>query len=130
MDLNLKRILKTISNILIPTVVLLTFLLYGLQLFGMKPYAVLSGSMESVYPTGSLIYISDVDPTTLQVNDAITFRLKDGTIATHRIIEFVPDETDPTIVHFRTKGDENDIADGSLVERRMLWKNLPLEFRT
>ena len=116
MDLELKRILKTISNMLIAAVVLLTFLLYGLQLFGMKPYAVLSGSMESVYPTGSLIYVSDIDPATLRVNDVITFKLRDGTIATHRIIELVPDETDSSILRFRTKGDENDIADGPLVE--------------
>ena len=116
MNLKLKRILKTISNMLVAAVVLLTFLLYGLQLFGMKPYAVLSGSMESVYPTGSLIYVSDIEPATLRVNDVITFKLKDGTIATHRIIEIVPDETDSSILRFRTKGDENDIADGPLVE--------------
>lgn len=116
MNSKMKRVLKIISNTLVIMVVLLTFLLYGLQLFGMKPYAVLSGSMESVYPTGSLIYVSDVDPATLRVNDVITFRLKDGTIATHRIIEIVPDEEDSAILRFRTKGDKNDIADGALVE--------------
>ena len=116
MNSKVKQILKTISNILVIAVVLLTFLLYGFQLFGMKPYAVLSGSMESVYPTGSLIYVCDTDPATLREDDVITFRLKDGTIATHRIIEIVPDEEDSAILRFRTKGDENDIADGVLVE--------------
>ena len=115
MNSKMKRVLKIISNTLVIMVVLLTFLLYGLQLFGMRPYAVLSGSMGSVYPTGSLIYVSDVDPAALQVNDIITFRLKDGTIATHRIIEIVPDEEDSATLRFRTKGDKNDIADGALV---------------
>lgn len=118
MNLNWKRILKTISNTLVAMAVFVTFLLYGFQLLGMKPYAVLSGSMGEVYPTGSLIYVSDIEPSKLQVNDIITFKLKNGTIATHRIIELVPDETDPSVIRFRTKGDENDIADGSLVEAK------------
>lgn len=67
MNSKVKRILKTISNILVAAVVLLTFLLYRFQLFGMKPYAVLSGSMESIYPTGSLIYVSDIDSASLRV---------------------------------------------------------------
>ncbi len=108
--------MKIISDVLVILVVVLAILFHGLQLFGLKPYSVLSGSMESVYPTGSLIYITDVDPAKLEVNDVITFKMPSGTTATHRIIELVPDETDPDIIRFRTKGDENDIVDGTLVE--------------
>lgn len=116
MNAKLKKTIKIISNILVILVVVLAFLLHGLQLFGLKPYSVLSGSMESVYPTGSLIYVTDVDPATLEVNDVITFLLPSGVTATHRIIELVPDETDPDTFLFRTKGDENDVEDGSLVD--------------
>ncbi len=111
-----KLTLKIVSDALVILVVLLAILLHGLQLFGLKPYSVLSGSMQSVYPTGSLIYIKDVDPAQLEVGDTITFKMESGIIATHRIIELVPDETDPTVIRFRTKGDENEIVDGSLVE--------------
>lgn len=41
--------------------------------------------------------------------------LDEDTIATHRIVEVVPDEEDTTVVRFRTKGDANDSVDGSLV---------------
>lgn len=116
MNKKVKTILRIISNVLIILVVLFGFLLHGVQLLGLKPYSVLSGSMESVYPTGSLIYVVKADPAKLEVNDIITFKMPSGTIATHRIIELVTDESKPGIVRFRTKGDENNIADGTLVD--------------
>jgi len=36
-------------------------------------------------------------------------------VATHRIVEVVPDEKDSSVVRFCTKGDANDAEDGSLV---------------
>lgn len=113
----LKRTLKIISNTLTILVVSIAFLLHGFQLFGIKPYSVLSGSMESIYPIGSLIYVSKTNPDDLKVNDIITFNMSGGAIGTHRIIELVPDEENSNIIKFRTKGDENEIADGTLVER-------------
>ena len=107
--------MKVVSNVLVILSVLLAVLLHGVKLFGLTPYAVLSGSMESVYPTGSVLYVAKVDTDELKVQDAITFTTPDGTVATHRIIELVPDEADPSVNLFRTKGDENDIADGTLV---------------
>ena len=38
-----------------------------------------------------------------------------NTVATHRVVEVVPDEDDPSTLRFRTKGDANDAEDGSLV---------------
>ena len=67
--------------------------------------------MQSVYPTGSLLYIRNVNPEALEVGDVITYKMAGGTLCTHRIIEIVPDEDDSGIVSFRTKGDENDTAD-------------------
>ncbi len=108
-----KLALKLLSNALVVITVLLAFLLHGMQLFGLTPLVVLSGSMESVYPTGAILYIRDVDPATLAVGDTITFKLTESTLATHRIIEIVQEGGDT--FYFRTKGDENDVADGSLV---------------
>lgn len=41
--------------------------------------------------------------------------LDENTVATHRVVEVVPDEDDPSTLRFRTKGDANDAEDGSLV---------------
>lgn len=115
MNPKFKKALKIISNTLLGLVVTLALLLYGTQFVGLKPYSVLSGSMQSVYPTGSLLYIRDVKPETLEVGDVITFKMNGGTICTHRIIELVRDKNDPDTIRFRTKGDENLDADTPLV---------------
>lgn len=116
MNSKLKKGLKISSWIVIGIVVLLAIALFGVKLFGLEIYTVLSPSMEPKYPTGSVIYVKDVDTARLKVDDVITYRISDSMTATHRIIELVPDEDDPTIIRFRTKGDNNNIADGALVE--------------
>jgi len=112
----IKRLFKIISNLLVSLVVILAILLYGSRFIGLNPYSVLSGSMESVYPTGSLIYVRSVDTDELEVGDVITFRLGGGAVGTHRIIEILDDEESVGGKLFRTKGDENDIADEVPVE--------------
>ncbi|MBE6729760.1 MAG: signal peptidase I [Ruminococcaceae bacterium] len=111
----IKKTVKIISSALTAFVVIMAFLLYGTRFIGLTPYTVLSGSMESVYPTGSIIYVKKVQPEKLKVKDPITFKLPNGIIATHRIIETVAPDDGSNNVFFRTKGDENEIADGTLV---------------
>lgn len=111
MDTKIRKLLKVVSNALVIVVVAIAVLLHGLQFVGLKPYSVLSGSMQSVYPTGSLLYIRNVNPETLKVGDVITYKMAGGTLCTHRIVEIVPNEDNPDIFRFRTKGDENKIAD-------------------
>ena len=95
--------------------VLLALLLVGVRLFGLQVFTVLSGSMEPTYHTGSVIYVKAVDPFALREGDVITFMLDEDTVATHRIVGIVPDESDTSVIRFRTKGDANDAEDGSLV---------------
>ncbi len=110
-----KKIFSAVTTVLVVLAVLLAVALVGVRVVGYTPYTILSGSMEPTYHVGSLIYVKQVDPADLRVGDAITFALDEDTIATHRIIEIVPDEEDPSVLRFATKGDANDVADGSLV---------------
>ena len=110
-----KKIWNTISNILVALVVILALLLVGARIVGLQVFTVLSGSMEPTYHTGSLIYVKKVDPYTIQEGQPITFMLDENTVATHRVVGIVPDEEDPTVIRFRTKGDANEAEDGSLV---------------
>ena len=103
---------------LVTAVVILALLLVGVRLIGMQVFTVLSGSMEPTYHTGALLYVKDVDYTELAEGDVITFMLDEDTVATHRIVGVVPDENDPTVIRYRTKGDANDAEDGSLVHYR------------
>ena len=115
MNKSLKKIWNVISTILVALVVLLALLLVGARVVGLQVFTVLSGSMEPTYHTGSLIYVKNVDPYTIEEGQPITFMLNENTIATHRVVGIVPDEEDPTVIRFRTKGDANDAEDGGLV---------------
>lgn len=115
MGKTVKRIWNIITSIIVALAVLLAIALVGVRLVGFQVFTVLSGSMEPTYHVGSLIYVKDVDHTSLKAGDVITFMLDEDTIATHRIVEVVPDETDSSVLRFRTKGDANEAEDGSLV---------------
>ena len=115
MSETIKRIWNYITTALVTAAVILAILLAGVRLVGLQPMQVLSGSMEPTYHVGSLIYVKSVDYTKLQAGDVITFMLDEDTLATHRIVEVVPDEENSTVLRYRTKGDANDAEDGSLV---------------
>ena len=109
------KVWNTICGILIGILLILAVLLAGVRLVGLRPLTVLSGSMEPTYHVGSLIYVKSVDYKDLKAGDVITFMLDEDTLATHRIVEVVPDEDDPATLRYRTKGDANEFEDGSLV---------------
>ncbi len=115
---DIKKILNIVSSVIVAAAVILAILLVGVRLVGLQVFTVLSGSMEPEFHTGSLIYVKDVDPFTLKERDIITFMLDENTIATHRIVGVVPDEEDPSVIRFRTKGDANTSEDGTLVHYR------------
>lgn len=75
---------------------------------GYQVKAVLSGSMEPTFQTGSIIFIMLGDPhTSYKTGDIITFRMEEKLI-THRIID-VKQENGQAV--YRTKGDHNNGPD-------------------
>ena len=107
----IKKIWNVISGILVAVVVVLAIALVGVRLVGLNPFVVLSGSMEPEYHVGSLIYVKDVDYKTLQAGDDITYLIDEDTVVTHRIIEVLVDEEDPTVIRYFTQGIANDVPD-------------------
>ncbi len=118
----MKNTIKTIWNgtttVLLAVVVILAVLLWGVRLVGLDLFIVQSGSMEPKYPTGSIVYVKETAPEELEVGDVITFNLSGNVRGTHRIIDIVPDEQDPTVLRFKTKGDANEVEDSGLVESK------------
>lgn len=110
-----KKIWNAFTTVLVALLVVCALLLVGVRLVGFQVFTVLSGSMEPTYHVGSLIYVKEVDPFELEAGDVITYMLDEDTLSTHRIVEVVPDEEDPDVIRFRTKGDANEAVDGSLV---------------
>lgn len=115
MNRQLKKIWNTVSGVIVALVVILALLLVGARVVGLQVFTVLSGSMEPTYHTGSLIYVRKVDNKTIEAGTVITFMLDEDTIATHRVVGVVPDEEDPSVIRYRTKGDANETEDGGLV---------------
>ncbi len=112
----IKKLWNFTTTVLVILVAVLAILLAGVRVFGLQVFTVLSGSMEPVYHTGSLIYVKEIaDNRAIPDGTVITYMLDENTVSTHRIVAAVPDETDPTVVRYRTKGDANDAEDGKLV---------------
>ena len=79
---------------------------------GIRPFIVLSGSMEPTIDAGDLIFSKETDPNSLQEGDVISFYDPDGNgtaVVTHRIIKI---GTSPEgEKQFYTRGDNNDSDD-------------------
>lgn len=112
------RVWNIVTTVFVAVTVVLAVALVGVRILGIQVYTVLSGSMEPEYHVGALIYVKKVDSTELSVGDDITFMLDEDTVATHRIVGIVPDENDPSILRFRTKGVANEHEDGTLVHHK------------
>lgn len=107
----LKKIWNILSTALVVLMVLCAVFLMGSRLLGYQCYTVISGSMEPKYMVGDLIYVKEVDVTSIQVGDDITFILnEDLVVATHRVVR-----VDAENQRFYTKGLANEIEDSDPV---------------
>ena len=96
-----------------------TFVVYAVpQLVGAEEsYVVLSGSMQPTMGPGDVIIVDAVDISAVEAGDIVTFQAGSGTATTHRVVEKVAGENGPSL---RTKGDNNEEADLSLVSESAL----------
>lgn len=105
----LKKFFDGFSTVVLILLAVLVLVLHATKPFGIKPFAVLSGSMEPSYHTGSLVYVKSVAPEEIEVGDPITFTISGSTVVTHRVVEI-----DPVQREFTTKGDANDTNDSAI----------------
>lgn len=82
---------------------------------GYTAQIVLTSSMEEVIPKGSLVISEQVDPSTLQIGDDITYLVSQTTTITHRIIGITERYEDTGQRGFQTQGVMNDAPDKELV---------------
>ena len=107
MNNTLKKIWNIVSTALVVLMVLCAVFLMGSRLLGYECYNVISPSMEPEYGVGDLLYVKDVDPTTIKEGDVITFIVnEDLVVGTHRVVR-----VDAENQRFYTKGDANEIED-------------------
>lgn len=78
---------------------------------GYSAFTVLSGSMESEIPKGSLVITKQVDPSQLQIGDDITYLSNPTTTITHRIVGIMENYADTGERAFTTQGVMNSTPD-------------------
>lgn len=113
----MKKILSSCVTFVVSIVLVLAILLVGVKFIGLDVYVVLSGSMEPKYPTGSIIYVNEVNAEDLEKGDVITYQLSSNLVATHRIEEVIYENNQ---IAFKTKGDANDHVDNGVVYSNQL----------
>lgn len=104
----IKKICSGLSTLLLIVMIAIAGALLLPYVFGYQPLAVISPSMEPDYHVGSIVYVKKVEPEELKVGDAITFKLSDGSYATHYVISLDMDKRE-----YVTQGKANNTDDGA-----------------
>lgn len=93
----------------------MAILFFAPRVIGIKTYIVTSGSMEPLYPTGSLLYVKAIDANEIKIGDAITFYMEgSNVVATHQVYEIDKEKKE-----FRTQGINNKDDKGNIIHDAM-----------
>ena len=104
------KIIKWVVNVLTTLIIILGLIIGGLYVLGIKPYIVLSGSMEPKVPTGSICFINTgVKYDSIKEKDIIAFKVE-KVLVTHRVVAI----TEEGMV---TKGDANEENDAVITTK-------------
>ncbi|MCL2671401.1 MAG: signal peptidase I [Clostridiales bacterium] len=87
----------------------------GLQIFHYRAFHVITDSMQSQIPVGSLVLTHEVDGSEIRVGDDITFIRSDDAIVTHRVVNILENYQGSGELGFRTWGIENIEPDREIV---------------
>ncbi len=101
------KVFSKIIQIITSIIAIMAIVLFIVPIaIGIRPFIVLSGSMEPTIKTGSIVYINtNVNYHEIQKNDIIAFKVNNQTV-THRVVEVNKNDES-----FITKGDANKDRD-------------------
>ena len=86
----------------------------NIDFFGIKPFIVITGSMEPNYNIGDLVFAKEIKKDKININDVITYSLSNGKdTVTHRVVDIIDQDGE---IMYKTKGDNNNSADFELVK--------------
>ncbi len=107
---------EDILSWIITSIISICMIWFAIGVFPIYPSVIATGSMEPEIMPGDIILVEKItdieDINNLNINDIIQFQ-RDGILISHRIIEIKNGEEG---ISFRTKGDNNSIADSDLVK--------------
>jgi len=82
---------------------------------GYSYFTVLTASMQSELPKGSLIFVKHTESYDLEIGDNITFMRDASTSVTHKIIDIYENHENTGVRGFQTKGTNNTNPDKDIV---------------
>ncbi len=101
--------------------ILAVFLLRGsgdgppARIFGFSAMRVLTSSMGEDIPQGSLVITREVDPSSLQIGDDVTYLAGQNVTVTHRVVDILEDYAGTGHRAFVTQGTANSSPDSLVV---------------
>ncbi|MCR5109953.1 MAG: signal peptidase I [Ruminococcus sp.] len=105
----IRKVLKKTVSFLTTIIILIAFSVTFLFLAKIKPYVVISGSMEPAIPVQSVCFVNERIPLAdIAVGEVISFRMGENKPVTHRVTSISEDK-------YTTKGDANNIEDATPV---------------
>lgn len=84
------------------------------DVFGIKTFTIISGSMEPNISVNDFVIIKEVDEAEIKKGDIISFKIN-GEIITHRVIDIEIDENTKETL-YTTQGDANNIQDSTKIK--------------
>lgn len=108
-------IITTLLFIILPFIVLTFITSRTSYLYNIRSFVVLSGSMQPLFPVGSMVYA--MPQLNYKIGDIITFKNIAGVNVTHRISK-IDKHNYQTI--FITKGDANNVIDQTPVAKNKI----------
>lgn len=100
-------------GLLLIVLVAVAIIWFAVGVFPLYPTVVATGSMEPVFQPGDVLLIQKIKPDeSLQPGEIIQFR-RDNMLIAHRIVDIVNHDNK---TGYRTKGDNNAVADSELVQ--------------
>jgi signal peptidase len=97
----------------VTSIISITIVWFSVGVFPIRPYVIVTGSMEPMIYAGDMVLIKTLSPDEITVGDVIQYKSNDIFIF-HRVIEVVEDKRKGSL--YQTKGDNNSIADLELVK--------------
>lgn len=95
---------------------LVMIIMFGLGVFGSKPFVILSGSMRPTINEGDLVIIEKVKIENIKAGDIIQYKTKDYSVV-HRVVKILKDNQEILLI---TKGDNNLKNDSKPINKKDL----------
>jgi len=108
------NVLSIINTTIITLALAISFLMLFGMIFGIRTCAVVTDSMETTIPVGSLVLVRDIDDQSIYEGDILSYVKSDGITYIHRVSSVYVSEESPNEYIITMTGDNQDRYPGAI----------------